>query len=289
VAELRSWFLRDVLDSLERERGAAALERLTERLPPRLQPRANVQRLRASGPSDTIGLDEGEELLLAIDAVLGDGSGKVLETVATELFSRTLSFGGLKVSSGDLLGTVARLQAPLERPFVGAQVMFDLVETDTGFSLTVGIRGRPRSGRLLRHLAMGAIRAAHRLAHEPGASDLKLYAETLGDRASLSARYHAAKELLAAQIVVPESRRPSRRMRAITLPRLSEEIERILGPTPSSPPINQRATPTDPVRPPSRSAVPAAKVLGDEASRAHEASENPDESDDDTPPSSKRG
>jgi len=248
VSELRSWFLRDVLDALERDKGSAALEQQLGKLPPRLRPLASPARLRATGPTDTVSLDEGEELMLALDASIGDGSGRLLETVSADIFSRTLSFGGVRASSGDLYGTMARLEAAFERPFVTARLIFDLQPTDTGFTLTVGIPGRPRAARLLRHLALGAIRAAQRHCHGDSI-DLRLFAETVADRANVTARYRSAPDAKSdsrpeiegfpqrsARPAEPiRERRSSRSMRAITQPRLSEEVERILSSAPTAP------------------------------------------------------
>src|SRR5437899_1384886 len=107
MSELRSWFLRNVFEVLERQHGSAALGALRTRLPPRLAAHASVERLRASAALDSIPLDEGEELLLALDSLLGDGSGKVLEGIGMELASRALSQGGGVTRAADLAGTVA--------------------------------------------------------------------------------------------------------------------------------------------------------------------------------------
>jgi len=257
VSELRSWFLRDVLDALERDKGSAALEQQLAKLPPRLRPLASPARLRASGPTDTVSLDEGEELLLALDASIGDGSGRLLETVSADIFSRTLSFGGIRASSGDLYGTMARLGAAFERPFVTVRVIFDLQSTDTGFTLTVGIPGRPRAARLMRHLALGAIRAAQRHCHGDSV-DLKLFAETVADRANVTARYRNATDAKPDSMpeidpLAPRSgrpaegareRRPQRSMRVMTAPRLSEEVERILSSAPTAPALTPSRAPS---------------------------------------------
>jgi hypothetical protein len=126
-----------------------------------------------------------------------------------------------------LLGTVARLRTLLERPFVGADVLFELKRTDTGFSLTVGLPGQPRSARILRHLSTGAIRAAQRFSREASSSDFRLYGETLGDRAVIDARFREPERTPEQPEVSPFSRRPSRTLRA-QQPTLSDEVERIL-------------------------------------------------------------
>jgi hypothetical protein len=117
AGELRSWFLRNVLEAAERQLGATAVTSLRAKLSPRLATHASLDRLRASSALDTVPLDEGEEMLLSVDALLGDGTGKLLESIGVDLASRVLSQGGSVARAGDLLGTVARLQAFLEHPF----------------------------------------------------------------------------------------------------------------------------------------------------------------------------
>jgi hypothetical protein len=225
---LRSWFLRGVLEALERQYGATALALLTEKVPRRLLPHASLDRLRASAALDTILLDDGEELLLFIDSLLGDGSGRVLEGVGQDLASRALSQGGVG-KFGDLHGTVARLQAFLDHPFVETPTVFELKRTDLGFALTVGVVGRPRATRVLRHLAVGSIAAAERSAREGGG--MKLASELMADRAILTVHYRRSEPPQRAERSDSEppptsARRPAHSIRP---PSLSEEVERILG------------------------------------------------------------
>lgn len=227
------------MEATERLLGVPAVASLRTRLPPRLSPHASLDRLRASAALDSVPLDEGEEILLAVDALLGDGSGKLLESVGGDLAARVLSQGGGVARAGDLFGTVARLQAFLEHPFVGVPLTFELRRTAAGFSLSVGVAGHSRATRALRHLAIGAIIAAERFAREAGAENLKIYAENIGDRSNISARYLQSEEFVAEE-VAPVTRRPP----TIRAPgtSLSEEVERIL--RSSSPP--RRAS--DPVQ-----------------------------------------
>lgn len=234
ASELRSWFLRNVLEATERQLGVPAVASLRARLPPRLSPHASLDRLRASAALDAVPLDEGEELLLAIDSLLGDGSGKLLESIGLDLATRVLSQSSSGVArAGDLYGTVARLQAFLEHPFVGVPLVFEMRRNPAGFSVTVGVGGHLRATRALRHLTIGAIIAAERFAREAGADNLKIYAENVADRSNISARYLAG-EGIAIEEAVPTSRRP------LTVrppgPSLSEEVERILSSTSSAPP-----------------------------------------------------
>jgi hypothetical protein len=222
---LRSWFLRGVLEALERQHGSSALALLSEKVPRRLLPHASLDRLRASAALDTILLDDGEELLLFIDTLLGDGSGRVLEAIGQELAARALGQGGV-AKFGDLHGTVARLQAFLDHPFVDTPTLFELKRVDLGFNLTVGVLGRPRATRVLRHLAIGAVTAAERSAREGGG--MKLTSEVLADRATLSVHYQRAEPPLRTDSEPPptSARRPAHS--SVRPPSLSQEVERIL-------------------------------------------------------------
>jgi len=231
AGELRSWFLRNVFEAAERQLGALAVTSLQAKLPQRLATHASLDRLRASSAIDSVPLEEGEEILLSVDSLLGDGSGKLLESIGIDLAVRVLAAqGGNVARAGDLLGTVARLQAFLEHPFVGVPLVFELRRTQTGFSLTVGVTGHLRATRALRHLTIGAIIAAERFAREVGADTLKIFAENVADRSTISARYLPLEEIVAAE--PPPSRRPPvvRHLSGS----LSAEVERIL--RSSSPP-----------------------------------------------------
>ena len=113
--------------------------------------------------------------------------GACSKGAALELAARMLAQGAGGVVAGDLLATVARMRGLIERPYLGVDVSFQLSTTDTGFALSLGVAGRPRSARLLRHLAFGAIRAAQRFSRGADEDSLKLYAETIGDRTNVSA------------------------------------------------------------------------------------------------------
>jgi hypothetical protein len=231
VAAVRSWFIRDLLDALERDH-QTAVERLPSRLADRLRNHASLEALRTTSPSDAIALADAEEVLLGIDTALGDGSGRILEVGMFELATRTLSQGNAVVL-GDLFGTVARLRTAIERPFVDVEVLFELRRTDTGFVLTVGIPGQPRSARILRHLSTGAVRAAQRFSREASSSDFRLFGEAVGDRAQIDARYRQPAP--PPQEHTPTSRRPSRSMR-VPQQTLSDEVERILSKRPPTDP-----------------------------------------------------
>jgi hypothetical protein len=215
-----------VLEALERQYGTPALALLAEKVPRRLLPHASLDRLRASAALDTILLDDGEELLLFIDTLLGDGGGRVLEAIGQELAGRALGQGGV-AKFGDLHGTVARLQAFLDHPFVDTPTLFELKRSDLGFALTVGVVGRPRATRVLRHLAVGAVLAAERAARE-GVSGIKLSSEVVADRATLSARYQRSEPPRGNNASEPPPTSVRRMTTSFRPPSLSAEVERIL-------------------------------------------------------------
>ena len=285
--QLRTWFLRDVVDVIEREHIGDVHGRLRERLPQRLAEHLDDAHLKSAAPTDTISLDDGEELLLAVDVALGNGSGRVLEDAALGLATRTLSQGGGVVVLGDLIGTMRRMRAPLERPFVNVQLVFDLEETDTGFSLTLGIPGRPRSARMLRHIGVGTIRAAQRFSRETTDTEFKLYAEVSGDHANISARYRQPVSQPGARMEAPApSRRPSRKMRSVTQPGLAAEVERILGHGQSTPPEPTRRRPST-IPPPRTSTIaeisPPEHSLSGVRAKRDDAAENAKHDDAPTP------
>ena len=254
MSELRSWFLRNVLEAAERQLGGPAVAGLRGRLPPRLAAHASLDRLRASAALDCVPLDEGEEILLSVDSFLGDGTGKLLESIGLDLAARVLSQDGSVARSGDLAGTVARLQAFLEHPFVGVPLLFELRRNATGFSLFVGVTGHSRATRAVRHLTIGAIIAAERFAREVGAENLKITAEGIADRSNITARYLQ----LEAQVQLPEQAPRTRRPPTVRAPiaSLSAEVERILRPTALPRSLEEEAQPPESMTVRVASAVP---------------------------------
>lgn len=232
AAELKCWFVRDLLQVIERERPGTA-ERLRERLSERVRRCVDLEALRACGPVESVPLADAEELFFAADNVLGDSSARLLESMGTELTGRMLFQEGSAVIVGDMIGTLARLRTSLERPFVGADVVLELTRTEAGFNLQLGVSGYPRATRLLRHLAVGAIRAAQRYSHEPNTTDLKISGEPLGDRATLAVSYRSS--MLEPTVPPPAIVEPPRRRAPSNRPpprvtSLTEEVARILGP-----------------------------------------------------------
>lgn len=232
MAHFRTSFLRDLLEAFERLRGVTALARLSDRLPERL--RVQLPSAAHPDPTSTIPLDDAEEILLAID-LTSDPSGSVLELLAVDLASKLLTQEARVIQRRDLMGTVARMEAALMRPFLDAPITYEVNRTETGFALTLGIRGRPRSARILRLLALGFVRAADRFTLEAGRTDLRLTSEVFGDRATVGAQYRESIPPPEPDSIVPEPLvRSPRRTRALPGSNLSEEVERILSSAMSS-------------------------------------------------------
>ncbi|MFZ5896680.1 MAG: hypothetical protein ACOY0T_36830 [Myxococcota bacterium] len=185
-ARVRSWFLRNALDSLERVQGAEARERISAGIPKRLSPLIARERLRLASAIDAVNLQDAEDVLFSIDASLGHGAGTSMEDVAMHVVTRAVSEGSASLSESDLAGSVLRLRSMLESPFVDVPVLFELTRTPEGFTLAVGVAGRPRATRLLRHYATGAIRAAWRLMRDAPATEPRISAESIADRAFIS-------------------------------------------------------------------------------------------------------
>jgi hypothetical protein len=225
-AKVRSWFVRNALEAIERLHKTSELDRLRGAVPKRLAPLLNAERWRAAGPLDAIALEDAEDLLFAIDGVIGHGAGASMEAVAEAVVTRAVLDGTASVSVGDLVGSMTRLQSWFEAPFVGASLIFEIGRTQEGFTLTIGIHGRPRATRLLRHYAVGAIRAVARFAREPARDELRVSGESIADRAMLtvSLRGSAAPAApIARRSKPPELHNTGPRLR------LSAEVERILG------------------------------------------------------------
>lgn len=275
-ARLRSWFLKNLLEAAERELGASAIASLPSKVPARLRPHLSLDRLRATVAVDTIPLDEGEEVLLALDQALGDGSGRLIERLSREMHARQLLQAKGTVRLGDLSGTVARLRGPLEHAFVDTAVLFEIQRTELGFTLTVGVPGRPRATRALCHLAQGAIHAAERFAREGGEAT-RLYADTFADRAMITLNLRRASEPPAGSDPPTLRRAPSAARAPVSL---SDEVARILDPSLAASRTSEPASPTrrpSSAAPPAPSAASAAKTSPApfDPSRSSRASERP--------------
>ncbi len=231
AGRLRSWFLRNVLESIEREFGNGSVDVVASRVPPRLRAHLSLERLRASAPLDTMPLDEAEEVLLALESTLGDGSGRVLERVSEDLISKSLVQGGGAVRVGDLAGTVARLRGHLEHPFEDVRLTFDLERSESGLNLALGVAGQPRATKVLRHLAAGAIRAAERFARESVGDSLRITSDLFADRARVVVQLRRAGDPVRDDAPAPPTRRLSGTLRQVTATSLSAEVDRILNPS----------------------------------------------------------
>jgi hypothetical protein len=225
-ARVRSWFVRNALDAIERLHGAPVQDRVKAAVPKRLAPLLSPERWRAVGPLDTIALEDAEDLLFAIDGVIGHGAGGSMEAVAEAVVARAILDGEASVSPRDLLASVTRLRSLFESPFVGAALIFEIGRTPEGFTLTLGVHGRPRATRLLRHYAIGAIRAVARFAREPGAAELRLSGESIADRAMVTVNLRETRESRA-PLSRPRTKPPVRSSGSAL--KLSDEVERILG------------------------------------------------------------
>lgn len=234
MSAVRARYVRELVDALERAHGREAVSATFDKLRARLSTLSSLDDLGVLAPSDVVWLADAEELLFGFDAALGDGSGKLLEDVAFQHFARLVSSGGLLVP-GDLMGSVARLRAPLEHFFDESPMGFDIAKSRSGFMMFLGIGGRPRTARLLRHIATGAVRAVQRYAREGMVEDVKIVGEAMGDRVRLDVRL---RDPLAPGVFtssspavpgarLPGGRRPSRPHLPTTKPTL-EAVERII-------------------------------------------------------------
>ncbi len=238
---LRSRFVKEVIDALERSDASLAM-RLSARLIPRLLRSLSEQVYGDANPRSSMPLGDAEELLLGIDAALGDGSGRVLESAGFVLGSRLLSHRSSALVPGDLVRTIARMRTPIELPYEGVQIVFDVVDTEVGLDLALGVLGSPRSTRILRHLTVGYIKAAYTFGLNRNPEEIRLYADAIGDRASISCRYKRASispPVNPAQVQAGPKRSASR-ARIPAVGSLSAEVDRIFERT-SLPPTGRAA------------------------------------------------
>lgn len=234
---LKGWYVRELLEELAKAHGSFANVRLRERLG--ATSRAQFDQLLRAGEAadarsaDGVPIDSAEELLLTLDTIFGDGSGRVLEALAAQQSSRTLARAGGVLVPGDLAGTMQRLHVLVERPWGGVALVYELFRTPAGFELTLAIEGRPRATRLLRHLTAGLVRAAHRYARDVRSDELRIAGEDSGSRSRLlvSLRSETLLSPTLATGDVPARRRSNGAMRAVTQPSLSAEVERIMSRT----------------------------------------------------------
>jgi hypothetical protein len=242
--EIRSRFVKTLVESVQVWAGSGALEQLEARLPPRLS-LLLAEAMASRDAADTVSLDDAEALFLEVDSVMSDGAGHALEGAGRGLAARTLAEAGIGPLESDLLGAVRRLETPIAQSMVGASPTFETTPTEDGFVLIVGIAGRPRFARLLRHLITGYLQGAATGARGNG---LRVFSDTLGDRARITVRYDRTAEDPA--LATPAARPPVSRRRASSsfqTGSLSAEVERILAGAPPSrssehPPRSRRSS-----------------------------------------------
>lgn len=234
---LQVYFLRRVLDAIERHTGGRAAEQLSSRL------QGDALRLFASPtlrptapPMLGISLEDAERLLLAIDAALSERAGEILERAGYELACRHF----LETSNfrADVITCMQRLAAELTAPFIGIDVELRLNELREGLELYLSVPGEPRATRIWRHFCLGCLRAAFTFSFEATSVRLQLEGDVVGDRASIIARYRTLdpREPLTPAPPPPSSRRPggsvppsSRSGRGSQRPpSIAEEVDRIL-------------------------------------------------------------
>lgn len=225
---LRSRFVKEVIDALERSDASLAM-RLSARLIPRLLRSLSDQVYNDPDPRSSMPLADAEELLLGIDAALGDGSGRVLESAGFVLGSRLLSHRSSALVPGDLARTLARMRTPIELPYEGVQIVFDVVDTEVGLELALGVLGSPRCTRVLRHLTVGYIKAAYTFGLNRNPEEIRIYADVIGDRASISCRYKRASMAPPANPADAQRgpKRSTSRARIPAVGSLSAEVDRI--------------------------------------------------------------
>jgi hypothetical protein len=254
--KVRSWFLRNALDVFANAYDAAMRERFQLQVPKRLAPLLAPGRLRGESPLATLPLGDVEDLLFALDAVIGLGAGTSMEVVGEQVIGRAFADGNASVTPDNLASTAADLCALLSAPFVDTELSYQVQRhPDDGFTVTLRIPGRPRAARLLRHYSIGAIRAAALRMREPTLTNLVFHDESSGDRATIKVSVRRGRDSVAPrsqQRLTPANVRSNSGS-------LELEVARILGAgrdgPPSSPVLRRSQPPPKPdsVRPPGRS------------------------------------
>lgn len=232
--ELRTWFLRDLLELLERAH-PGSLERLYETLPDRLKPHANLERLRQSTPVDTVMLEDAEELLSSVDYTLS-GRSSSLEALFFDLVAAAVARGRLVLKMGDFASSVQRLRPMLERPFVNLTPEFSVTSTSAGLKIEARLGGHPKGARIYSQWIQGAVRAIERFVHDPAVVALSTSAHTITDR--IEVHVHYGRKSDAPEDVSDASSPPvSARTRRPSRPSTSSlaEVEKILGNQPTIP------------------------------------------------------
>jgi hypothetical protein len=166
---------------------------------------------RPRDASRFVSLDDTAGLLLAIDAALGDGSGSTLERVGQALGAHTFVAYQRDLEHAehaDVATWTRRLTAALLAPFPADSLVWKAIDRSDGLEVICHIPGHSGCARVLRHLTVGQVRAAFTFAMEATSADLRILAETLGDRFTLTARYRPQPARLDEYSTPPSTIRP---------------------------------------------------------------------------------
>lgn len=217
MTAIRTRFVLDVADVMEKTGSGVPSQRSP----------ALLASLRSSSEL-TVAMDTAADVLFGLDGALGRGAATLLEQAFADVLSRLLASTSLAVP-GDLAASAARLRVLLEHIIASESMAYDVSSTREGFTLFVGIGAGPKATRLLRHIAVGAVRAAQRFAREGMTETVDVTSDVLGQRVKLDVRLrHAPISQPKVIEIAPGARtsRPSpRRHSSPTL----QAVERIMG------------------------------------------------------------
>ncbi len=229
-------YLRRIVQALDRLTGGRASGELRSKLQGDALSLYLSPELQSGAPTSRVSSESAGTLLLAMDAALGDGSGALLNQVGQELGNRffaTPARGRL-----DVWTSMRQVSNELTASFSGGAVQCRADRHAEGLELFISVPGQPRATRALRYLAIGYLRAAFTFAFEATSIQLRVVGETVGDRASVTARYRQlsnAEPLTPpppSSVRSPKSASPAGRsqrslpsMRAVSV---ADEVDRIL-------------------------------------------------------------
>ncbi len=231
-ASFPTGFLRQVLDAADRLASSVGVSPLQNKLREKLNGESlDVYRSLSSGPTArVVPFEHAEALFFAVDALLGDGSGTSLERLGQDLGNR---FFVTRPYRGDLATCASRWGAHLCGAFEMAGARLNISPRSGGLEVFITVPGFPKGTRALRHLCAGGLRAAFTFAFEATSIELKIIGDTVGDRASIRARYRTSDE----HQILPSTTPPARRSGSVPPPAprfsqrvasVSEEVDRIL-------------------------------------------------------------
>jgi hypothetical protein len=160
MGRIRSRFVRALVESLQQETSGSALTRLRHGLPPhwlRVLSRDVFGRVEQDAALE---LDQGIDLLMAIERVLSGGSGKLIVQAASSLAARVLYGSPGLVVPGDFVRTLQHLRAPFEQAFLDADLHFSVHGSALGLVLELELHGLPSAARWLSWTGLGYAQAA---------------------------------------------------------------------------------------------------------------------------------